>query len=194
MPEKARARGKYLVERQTGLLQGDGAEKRNIQVRATPGNHSIGVVIQGFDRIESTKLAARIDRQFEFCLDPPDSDGLVVAIVHDQHGTPGKTAGQLGLEPVPGRRGLREPGVVLGIAGIGQACRGEGPLGLKAPRCDQSSVVRAVIEVCQRIQKSRCSYRRQFFSCERRALLRETSHRNVSIRIGRRRMGDENRR
>ena len=30
MPKKARAGGKDLVKRQTGLLQGDGAEKSNI--------------------------------------------------------------------------------------------------------------------------------------------------------------------
>ena len=71
MLEKARARGKDLIERQAGLLQGDGPEKSDIQVRAAPGNNSAGAVIQGFDGIEGAKLAARIDRQFEFCLDPP---------------------------------------------------------------------------------------------------------------------------
>ena len=37
MPEKAGAGGEYPVERQTGLLQDDGAQKRDIQVRARPG-------------------------------------------------------------------------------------------------------------------------------------------------------------
>ena len=36
MLEKARARGKDLVQRQAGLLQGDGPKKSNIEVRPPP--------------------------------------------------------------------------------------------------------------------------------------------------------------
>src|ERR1700722_13288556 len=115
MLEKARARGKDLVQRQTGLLQSDCPQKSNIEVWPPPGDHSVRVVVQRFHGIERAKLASRVYRELDFCLDPPRHDRLMIPVVYDQHGTSGETVGKLGLEPVPGHRGLCEPGVVLSI-------------------------------------------------------------------------------
>src|ERR1700730_7525060 len=90
MLEKARARGRNLVKRQTGLLQSDCPKKSNIQVRAPPGNKSIRAVIQGFHGIECAELAPRVYRKLEFCLDPPSHDGLMISVVQNQRWTPGK--------------------------------------------------------------------------------------------------------
>ena len=151
MIEKARARRKDLVERQTRLLQSHGPKKSDVQVRAAPGNKSIRAVIQSFDRIESTELAPCILGELELCLDPPCHYRLMISVVHNQHRTSWKAGGKLGLEPVPGHGGLYEPCVVFGIASIGKAFGGKGTLVLKVSGRDQLSVVRAVIKVCQRI-------------------------------------------
>ena len=146
MLEKARARGKDLIKRQTGLLQSDRPKKSNIQVRAPPGNKSIRAVIQSFHGIERAELAPRVHGELEFCLDPPSHYGLMISVVHNQRWTPGKTGCKLGLEPIPGDSGLDQSGVVLGIVSIGEACGSKGTLALKVSRRDQPSVVRAVIE------------------------------------------------
>ena len=146
---------KICIERQASLLQSDGPKKSNIQVRPPPGNKSIRAVIQRFDGIERAELAPRVDREFEFCLDPPCHDGLMISVMYNQRRPSGKTGGKLGLEPGPGHGGLHQPGVVLGIASIGKACGRKGTFALKLSRRDQSSVVRAVIEISQRIQKAR---------------------------------------
>ena len=91
MLEKARARGKDLIKRQASLLQSDCPKKRNIQVRAPPGNKSIRAVIQSFHGIERAELAPRVDGELEFCLDPPGHDGLMISVVHNQRWTSGKT-------------------------------------------------------------------------------------------------------
>ena len=91
MLEKARPRGKDLIERQASLLQSDCPKKRNIQIRAPPGSKSIRAVIQSFDGIERAELAPRVDGELEFCLDPPSHDGLMISVVHNQRWTPGKT-------------------------------------------------------------------------------------------------------
>ena len=91
MLEKARARGRNLIKRQTSLMQSYCPKKSNIQVRAPPGNKSIRAVIQGFHGIERAELAPRVDRELEFCLDPPSHDGLMISVVYNQRWTPGKT-------------------------------------------------------------------------------------------------------
>lgn len=153
MLEKARARGENLVKRQTGLLQGDCPEKCDIEVRTPSRNKSTGAAIQRFHSIERTELAPRIHGEFEFRLDPPCHDGLMISVVYNQRGTSGGR--KPGPEPVPGSGGLRKPGVVLGILSIGEACGREGTLAFKLPGRSQPSGVRAVIEVGQRIQKPR---------------------------------------
>ena len=147
MLKKTRPRGKYLVKRQTGLLQGNGTKKGNIQVSAPPGNKSIGGVIQSFHGIERAELAPRVYGELEFSLDPPCHYGLMISVVHDQRRTFGKTGGKLGLEPVPGHGGLYKSRIIFSIVSIGEACCSEGTLAVKVFWCSQPSIVRAVIEV-----------------------------------------------
>jgi hypothetical protein len=90
MLEKARARGRNLIKRQTSLLQSYCPKKSNIQVRAPPGKESTGAVIQRFHGIERAELAPRVYRELEFCLDPSSHYGLMISVVHDQRWTPGK--------------------------------------------------------------------------------------------------------
>ena len=66
MLEKARARGKDLIKRQACLLQSDCPKKRNIQVRAPPGNKSIRAIIQSFHGIERAELAPRVYGSLSF--------------------------------------------------------------------------------------------------------------------------------
>jgi hypothetical protein len=75
----------------------------------------------------------------------------MIAIVHNECRTPGKTGGKLGLEFIPGHGGLDQPRVILGIMCIGKARGGKRPLAFIAPGGNQVSVVRAVIEVGQRV-------------------------------------------
>ena len=147
MLKKARARGRDLIKRQASLLQSDCPEKSNIQVRAPPGNKSIRAIIQSFYGVERAELASRVGGELEFCLDPPCHYGLMISIMYNQRWTSGKTGGKLGLEPIPGHGCLCESGVILGIAGIGEACGSKGTFALKVSRRDQPSVVRAVIGV-----------------------------------------------
>ena len=102
IPPLTEERRKDLVKRQTGLLQGNRAEERDIQVRTPAGNQPVGAVVHHFHGIKRAELAPRIDREFEFRLDPPCHDGLMVSVVHDEHRTPGKIRCQFTLEPFPG--------------------------------------------------------------------------------------------
>ena len=61
MLKQARARGKDLVKRQAGLLQGHCPKKSNIQVWAAPGSKSTGAVIQSFHGVEGAELAPRVE-------------------------------------------------------------------------------------------------------------------------------------
>src|ERR1700733_2815883 len=105
MLEKACAGSKDLVQRQTGLLQSDCPQKSNIEVWPPPGDHSVRVVVQRFHGIERAKLASRVCRELDFCLDPPRHDRLMIPVVYAQHGRPGETVGNSGLEPVRAARG-----------------------------------------------------------------------------------------
>ncbi len=151
MLEKARSRGKYLVKRQTGLLQGNGTKKGNIQVSAPPGDKPTGAVTQSFHGIEGAELAPRVRGEPEFSLDPPCHYGLMISVVYDQRWTFGKTGGKLGLEPVPGHGGLYKSRIIFSIASVREACGSKGTLAIKAFWCNQPSIVRAVIEVGQHI-------------------------------------------
>ena len=92
----------------------------------------------------------------------------MIAIMNDQHRPSGKTRGEFGLEPAPGRGGLRKPRVVFGIMRIGEAGVSKRPLALKMSGRDQPSVVRAMIEVGQRIEKPRRGILCDRFACGRR--------------------------
>ena len=91
MIEKAGTRGKDLIKRQSGLLQSYRPKKSNIQVPAPSRNISSGAVIQSFYRVERAELAPRVYGEFESCLDPPRHYGLMISVVDNQRGTPGKT-------------------------------------------------------------------------------------------------------
>ena len=90
MLEKARARGKDLIKRQTSLLQSDCPKESNIQIRTPSRNKSIRAVIQSFYGIERAELAPRVHGELESCLDPPCHYGLMISVVYDQRWTPGK--------------------------------------------------------------------------------------------------------
>ena len=79
----------------------------------------------------------------------------MISVMNDQRRTFRKTGGQFGFEPFPGHGRLHQPGVVLLVMSIGKACGSEGTLAVKAPGRGQLAVVRAVIEVGQRIQEAR---------------------------------------
>src|SRR4029078_1684598 len=104
--KQARARRKDLIERQPGMLQCHGPEKRNIEVRATSAGNATGDIIQGFDGVECLELPPRVQIELLPLLDPPCHDGLMIAIMYDERGALGKPGGELGLESVPGRCGL----------------------------------------------------------------------------------------
>src|SRR3569832_2298928 len=87
--EQACACGKYRVERKAGPLQRDGPEKSNVEISAAPGAEVRD--IQRLYCIECAKHAPAICRVLQLPLDPSRQDGLVVPIVHDQNGPPGKT-------------------------------------------------------------------------------------------------------
>ena len=59
MLEQAGAGGKYRIERQTCLLQGDGPKKSNIQVRTRSGSKTIGKDVQRLYRIKCAERAPR---------------------------------------------------------------------------------------------------------------------------------------
>ncbi len=134
MFEQARARGKYRIERQPGLLQGNGPEKGNIEIRTRSGNKAVGANIQRFDRVEGTELAPRILGEFELPVDPLRHDGLMISVVYDEHGTFRKVAASASLSLFQVDGGLRKPGVVLGILRIGEACGREGTLASRTAR------------------------------------------------------------
>ena len=67
----------------------------------------------------------------------------------------GKREESSDLSFIPGHGGLDQPRVILGIMCIGKARGSKRPLAFKAPGGNQVSVVRAVIEVGQRIEKAR---------------------------------------
>ena len=91
MLEQAGARGRNLIKRQTSLLQSDRPKKSNIQVRAPPGNKPVRAVIQSFHGIERAEVAPRVDRELEFCLDPPCHYRLMISVVYNQRWPSGKT-------------------------------------------------------------------------------------------------------
>ena len=80
MVEKAGACGKHLVKRQASLLQSDGPEKSNIQVRAPPGDGSISAAIQRFNGIERAKLAPRVDGVVTVVRASASSRGLLIRL------------------------------------------------------------------------------------------------------------------
>ena len=140
MLKKARSRSKYLVKRQTGLLQGNCTKKSNIQVSAPPRNKPAGAVTQSFYGIEGAELAPRVYRELEFPLDPPCHYGLMISVVYNQRWTSGKTGGKLGLEPMPGHGGLYKSRIIFSIVSIGEACGSKGTLAIKVSRRNQPSV------------------------------------------------------
>ena len=71
----------------------------------------------------------------------------MISIVHNECRTFGKTGGKFGLEFIPGHSGLYKPRVVLSIICIGKAGGSKRTLAFKVSRCNQVSVVWAVIEV-----------------------------------------------
>src|SRR5215216_1415319 len=102
MLKQAGAGGKYRIERQTCLLQGDGPEKSNIKVRTRSGSKAIRGDVERLDRIKRAECAPRIVGEFELPIDPLRQYGLMVAVVHDENRTFGKIRCQLTPEPFPG--------------------------------------------------------------------------------------------
>ena len=121
MVKQAGAGGKYRIERQTCLLQGDGAKKSNIEVRPRSGSKTVREDVQRLHRIKCAERAPRIVGELELPIDPLRQYGLMIPVVHDENRTFGKIRCQLKLEPFPGCGCLRKPCVVLGILGIGKA-------------------------------------------------------------------------
>ena len=152
--KQARTRGKYRIKRKARPLQGNGSEKSDIEVRA-PSGAEVGD-IQGLYRIECTKRTPPISRAFQLPIDPSRQHGLMVPVVHDQNGPPGKIACQPGLELLPGRRGLCQSRVIFGVSSIGEAGHGKGALPLELSGWHKPPIMRTVIEVGQHIEKSGC--------------------------------------
>ncbi len=70
MFKQAGAGGKYRIERQPRLLQRNGAEEGNIEIRARSGSEAVGTDVQRLDRIKCAECAARIVGQTELPIDP----------------------------------------------------------------------------------------------------------------------------
>jgi len=78
MLEQAGAGSKDRIERQARLLQRDGAEESNIEVRPRSGSRAVRADVQLFYRIKCAKRAARIVGQIELPIDPFRHHGLMV--------------------------------------------------------------------------------------------------------------------
>ena len=152
--KQARARCKDRIKRNARPLQGDSSEKGDVEVGGLSGTEIRD--IEGFYRKECTKRMPPISPMFQPSIELLRQHGLMVAIVHDENRPVREAACQPGSLHLPGRGGLCQSRVVLDVTGIGAAVPGKSALRLELTRWHQLPAMRTVIEVGQRIKKSRC--------------------------------------